>query len=295
MSNLLITGLSKSGTTLLMSLLDGHKDIFMYPEEPYLRDIFKSRYKNWKEMLKDFKDRNPVFALGKIRYDVPFDINQHKGRFDELLGDWSISTVGLGSIVLDMLSAILGGNRTFTEKYSAFKDTNFFSLDKWFSMYPESKVMVIQRDLRANYASVVRSGDQKRNTKNLLNYISFWYWSKMYYRKAFVEFGMERIYIIDYEKLIIYLEGMMGSILEFLGIDNYENILLKPTCLGKEIKVSTATANKKEVYKKSVYRWVKDLTAKEKIILWFFIKNPKLMEVMALGRTAIKAVKNIKA
>jgi len=34
------------------------------------------------------------------------------------------------------------------------------------------------------------------------------------------------------------------------------------------------------------------LSIKEKIILWFFIRNPKLMEGMALGRSAVKAIRS---
>ena len=39
-----ITGLMKSGTTLLLALLDGHPNILAYPDEPSFNRLWARRY-----------------------------------------------------------------------------------------------------------------------------------------------------------------------------------------------------------------------------------------------------------
>ena len=115
----------------------------------------------------------------------------------------------------------------------------------------------------------------------------------MYYTKAQKEFGSDRILIVDYKELVMYPQTVLRNICDFSFLDiRFDYILLKPTCLGQEIKVNTATVDKKKIYKNALYKWKKNLSIKEKIILWFFIRNPKLMEGMALGRSAVKAIRS---
>ncbi|MBL7209787.1 MAG: sulfotransferase [Dehalococcoidia bacterium] len=52
---LVITGTGKSGTSLLMDLIDGHPNVVVYPDEPYFRDVFARKYKNKAHLLVDIK------------------------------------------------------------------------------------------------------------------------------------------------------------------------------------------------------------------------------------------------
>ena len=49
-----VTGLMKSGTTLLLSLLDGHPDILAYPDEPSFHRTLLREYESREQMLVDF-------------------------------------------------------------------------------------------------------------------------------------------------------------------------------------------------------------------------------------------------
>jgi hypothetical protein len=70
-----ITGFSQGGTTLLMSLLDGHPDLLVYPDEPAFGKIFKRRshYLSIKHFLADFifGTTNPIHLAKEVGTQNP--------------------------------------------------------------------------------------------------------------------------------------------------------------------------------------------------------------------------------
>jgi hypothetical protein len=65
---LVITGTARSGTSLLMDLIDGHPNIVVYPQEPYFRDIFARKYTSKTHLLVDSKigTANPIHKPKKM-------------------------------------------------------------------------------------------------------------------------------------------------------------------------------------------------------------------------------------
>lgn len=65
---LVITGTAKSGTSLLMDLIDGHPNVVVYPQEPYFRDIFVRKYTSKTHLLVDSKigTANPMHKPKKM-------------------------------------------------------------------------------------------------------------------------------------------------------------------------------------------------------------------------------------
>lgn len=54
-----ITGLMKSGTTLLLALLDGHPNILAYPDEPSFSRLWARRYDDAEHLIADWLFGNP--------------------------------------------------------------------------------------------------------------------------------------------------------------------------------------------------------------------------------------------
>jgi hypothetical protein len=63
------TGLMKSGSTLLLALLDGHPEMLVYPEEPSFDRIFLRHYRDKNQLVRDwlFGTPNPLHYAGQIR------------------------------------------------------------------------------------------------------------------------------------------------------------------------------------------------------------------------------------
>src|SRR5688572_28632498 len=49
-----VTGLMKTGSTLLLALLDGHSRILAYPDEPSFDRLFRRRYQGASHLVKDW-------------------------------------------------------------------------------------------------------------------------------------------------------------------------------------------------------------------------------------------------
>lgn len=84
-----IAGPSQSGTTLLMSLMDGHPELLVYPDEPHFPRIFQRAplYASGKQMFLDFLygTNNPVH----LARDVGFRTTNRKPPIvDESAEEW---------------------------------------------------------------------------------------------------------------------------------------------------------------------------------------------------------------
>lgn len=72
-----LTGLMKSGTTLLLSLLDGHSQLVVYPDEPSFYRIWLRRYQNPRHMVLDWLYGTPnplnLNRAARARTEYPED------------------------------------------------------------------------------------------------------------------------------------------------------------------------------------------------------------------------------
>lgn len=70
-----LTGLSQGGTTLLLSLMDGHPDLLVYPDEPSFRRLFEraGSYQDPSHMLADFLfgTPNPLHFARQAEIKLP--------------------------------------------------------------------------------------------------------------------------------------------------------------------------------------------------------------------------------
>jgi len=71
-----LTGHSQAQTTLLLSLLDGHFDLLVYPDQPSFRRLFErlDSYKNARHIIADFLfgTLNPIHYAREVRIAQDF-------------------------------------------------------------------------------------------------------------------------------------------------------------------------------------------------------------------------------
>lgn len=234
-----VLGYYKSGTTLLIDLLDGHPELIALPGESWhfageARLLSRDR----EVTLRELHARSiwnaitpnglpPRWLLGHATADAdPYD------RFGRLLVAFARSrpTRDPLAAAAQALAAVAGGSpRHWVEK----TPTHEFYVDRILSAYPDARFIHIVRDPRSNMNSIAQFGakvvDFSTGTAEL----------RRSYRAALA--GKARLggrySVVRYEELVTDTEAVMRSVADALDI-SYDERLLVPTSLG-----CPATAN----------------------------------------------------
>lgn len=297
----ILTGHRKSGTTLLLSLLDSHKDLSIISREleyPYSYfGFYTEKYKkNKKELIKRLLKIN--LKLGKLsKYSHRFKLSKIKKKQKNFLKN--IKKINLLS-KREVLNAaiknyfeILGEERKNILVFKTTSQVIFF--EEYKKIYKNFKMVNIVRDPRDNYASIF-SGQKKYYDKiglnvedNLFNslfsiYTNFLF-SKIYEKE-------KNLLNIKYENLVRNPKKTLKKICKFIGI-KFHNSLLVPTILGKKYSGNNFGTNIERVSPINVNRWKQRIKIDKQIILNFYLKG--VMNIYNYKNDKIKSKKSLKS
>ena len=285
MQTLFITGHRKSGTTMLASLFDGHKDLSVYPTDLSLmyayypnfnndRYSYQQKIKRIKLVLKKSLSKNLSYRIEKKKINIDIFINKilikiNKKNINDIFKIFSILK--------------LEYNKFFKQnhkKYFVIKETSAdICFNQIFKKNDQIKFLHLIRDPRDNFASL-KSGHSSYYSKlgedNLVLLSSMINRAKFDF--DFIEknkkiFGKKNYLVIKYEQLVKKPENVTKKICKFLKI-KFNKILLKPTIFQSEIKNNTFTKKKDtKINQRSVLRWKKELTKFEIDIINYYFKR----------------------
>lgn len=245
-NGIFIGGHRKNGTTLLIALLDGHPDLFVYPYEThfwyalypvYFHDNFS--YEERKQRVVDY-----VFVSLKqtIKKWMRLEEKDLKHSYDEFNKIFSNKVDSSDGTVKDFLDAIIYSAREI------LPDPNYNNHIRWiekctgseifvneiFKMYPKAKYIHVLRDPRDNWA-VIKKGwnkhyhNQYDSTDRLLrsvidrNFIS----QKMAIDNPRI-FREERYFVVRYEDMVNDPPKVLREICTFLEID-FNQLYMEPS------------------------------------------------------------------
>lgn len=263
-----IAGSARSGTTLMTSLLDGHQDLLVFPEEylyvrpqallgertsPVLNVMFKQKVLMRLRGENSFLDG--MHEEGRI-YDG-FDYQQFANEVDEYFQIF-IKQEGLNqamSVEAAALIALISGfAQVIPQKQYlrwVIKNPQYeVHWQKLFTDFPDAKLIYMVRDPR----DVVLSRTIKKNKKKHLiqggdviswkdevislrpsiRFLKQWERSVNSYHSA-KEVYPEQVMRVRYEDLVSCPREVMQKVAGFLGVDWHE-ILLTPSFLGNPWK-----------------------------------------------------------
>lgn len=243
-----ICGHRKSGTTLLVNLLDGHPELSVYPTDS---GFFYMYYPLCK--LENFSDDKKIEVMkNKIignledefqnlseeeRKKINFEMEKFKDDFITIAKKTAMTPK-------DMLSSLaLAYKKNFmnltTEKKWVEKTTSteIYAIDV-FNWFPNAKFIHVIRDPRDNWGSL-KSGWKKRYAKfndskerllqSLIDRGRLGMEMARWNEKII---GKEKYLVVKYEDLAENPTKIMKKITEFLDI-KFDEILLKPTICGQ--------------------------------------------------------------
>lgn len=237
-----ICGHPKSGTSLLLTLLDSHPQLVVYPEE-------SSFFRRFAEQTNGL----PIAEKARLAEELILHIfkwnqdNPHPGQADypdrdysnvdheRVCNDFSQFLDDFGNEYHHILSSAviaygevshqLGLNTLrWVEKTPYNED---FAEDI-FSWWPDAKCIHIVRDPRDNFSSYRR----KQPDWSPISFARSWRQSTQWGWKNQQRYGDRRYLLIRYEDLVEEPEQTIGEIIKFLGIED-DPILRRPTRNGK--------------------------------------------------------------
>jgi hypothetical protein len=249
-SPLFITGHPKSGTSLVASMLDGHPDLLVIPEESDAVSMFVGAI------------RQPAFHFGTVerRTEIVVDLFRHishlrnlfRGRVDDDIGgnfdysdfDTEIFVSELRARLAELGQGLSGSFRAIAQAYGAAAGhllADGRGAGYWVEkspahaahvcllarLFPDAKFIHVVRDPRDNWLSYKK----KHPDLDAVHYGLRW---AMTQRRAesFRRKWPERMKFVKYEELVADPRREAEAIAAFLGVRYHDN-LLTPSKFGK--------------------------------------------------------------
>jgi hypothetical protein len=218
----LISQIQRSGGSLLSQLFDGHSEIYAHPDElmighpkkyiwphfmflPYLQKIIFLQY------------------LGSIESITQRDI--FNAYMTSYFGAWLNHQNNYGP------KKFVTG---FTPRLAMVQE----SIELFFSVYPDGRLISIIRDPKNWFPSAHRHRDKKKKYENIESASRQWAENAKAMVKNKEKYG-HRVCIIRFENLISDIESVMRHLANFLNIE-FDDILLTPTFNKSPITANTS-------------------------------------------------------
>ena len=298
-SPIFISGLRKSGTSMVKNLLDSHPDLFVFPPNELhffrfthhpsmVKDKF-SKIADPKQLVKKIAENNFITRIADK--DSEFFLSEF--NYNNFIDYIERSTVEDFKTVYEVLFRAfyraLGNEEEpnllrFVSK--TVLETEYFpELMKWF---PDLKFVYVLRNPYAHFVSAVKSLRTHTNRKkpesfegmklsarrNPYPYIGpeiFRMKHSYYFMEKFQRLYPKNFYTLVYDELLKDPQSEIMKLTSFLEID-FNPVLLKPTILGKGWKGNSWSNHQfSGISKTPLNEWKKDISGGEiRLINSFF-------------------------
>ncbi len=257
-----VVGNSRSGTTLMSSILNQNPIIKATPENRFILHFWKTyrNKSNW------------------TTTDVQYLVSNLWLRKEAYRAAWKLDEEKLVAFLNEQLEALdfpsfckavyFFSDFKEDQKISALVDKNppyALHIPMLSTLFPESKFVVMVRDYRDNVAS--RRKHRLDNTKSVAAYAEMW----KYYYSTILEQERERpdqILVVQYEDLIKRFSSTMSTINRFLNLPAYtydkDNIPLEKH-IPEETESNTGMHNPRsiKIHDGAIGKWKQYLSDKE--------------------------------
>lgn len=291
-----VAGPAKSGTTLLVSLLDGHRDLLVLPEETAYFPTVLTKYggRSRREQVDYLTGQSLANVLfggrckwGKRTYSQ-LDTAGLKRRFEAAAFDPANVRRDLLVLLLEAYAETVGrpldSVRCWVEKTPANRDHLGAILER----FPHAKLLLTLRDPRALLAAQILL-ERTRKLRRFSVYLCMQHWrtaarlALRQRRDPAGALGEERMLVVGFRRMLRDPEAGMRRVCAFLGVP-YDEVLLRPTKVGLPWAGNSATEQSfNAISTEPAERWRKFLTEEE--IGWVEWHCRELMEPLGYEPT----------
>jgi len=285
-----IVGPHKSGTTLLLRLLDDHPELFSIPFETHIFQLsgrwvdYRGRktypqYLSFKEIKDSFKKH--IKKINTVKQDFSHDSSSRIGMFNLSIFNQKIEKEvdNFKDLVELYFQAIYSSfyeedyveTKRFVEK--SVEHDEFVPLLK--KLFPDAKFIRVLRNPYSNLVSyrrylqkAVKKGKYPKISVPLLSLKNSFYHM---YRN--LELFPDSYHVIKYENILTNPEKSMKELADFIGV-KYDPILLKPTIKGK-LWLGNSSLNKQfhGISADNLDVWKKEINTLEKYYITKYFRK----------------------
>jgi hypothetical protein len=223
-----ICGHPKSGTSLLMALLDSHPQVIVYPEETGFFRWFANQTEGFPVEKKIQRAEDLILHIFQWDPENPHpsqegfsDRDYRDISFDEVRKAYQRYIEDFGRSIPNILPAAIVGYGEVVGQLSSraiwwVEKTPYNELfaEQIYQMWPEARCIQTIRDPRDNYASYRRKHPEWTPEVFSISWRTSTHrgWSNQ------ERFGEDRYLVLRYEDLVNELEATLATVRDFLGI-----------------------------------------------------------------------------
>jgi hypothetical protein len=229
----LICGYPKSGTTLLLSLLDHHPELLVYPEETKFFNTIsgKPARRNADYILAETSASK--FLQGEVQVTSGYrDYRQVDAILFRRLLEERLDAPGLAekdvfeAIILSYGSASEQQDRRYWVEKTPFNELRLDTVYKW---WPDVRALYILRDPRDNFTSYARLWEKRKTQLSPIRFMAYWTDSLRAWQCSRVPAASKLL--IRYDDLVGEPQRTMQQVVDFLDIE-WSDRLVAPTRNG---------------------------------------------------------------
>lgn len=266
-----IAGQAKSGTTLLVSLLDGLPELIVFPQETaYFPTVLRKYVNAGRRLQFDYLTRRSfarVLFGGEPRWGAHEYQNFPQQRFLEIFEALAFNPANAQRDLLALMmeayartiSLPLDGVKRWVEKTPANRN----EAPAIFARFPEAKLVVTMRDPRAVLAAqIALERERKRGTFSVYYVIAHWRVAAKLARRIYN--GELTGFVVPYEQVVKDPAVSMQKLCHYLEIGFDPAIVLSPTKVGQPWHGNSAAGvSFSRISAEPVSRWERELSEEE--------------------------------
>jgi hypothetical protein len=266
-----IAGQAKSGTTLLVALLDNHPELLVLPEETaYFPTVLTKYAPRGRRAQFDYLTKqslsNVLFGgpckWGKRNY-ATFPREKFLETFEQAAFDPVNAHQDLLVLMVGAYAAALERPLDTVARWVEKTPANRNHISEILRRFPHAKILVTIRDPRAILAAQIAL-EKTRQTGRFSTYYVIAHWLVAAGLARRVRDGEIPGLVVAYERLVCEPATMMEKVCAYLDIDFDPKTVLTPTKVGRFWSGnSAARVNFSEISSEPATRWQRELSEDE--------------------------------
>ena len=266
-----IAGQAKSGTTLLVALLDNHPELLVLPEETaYFPTVLTKYAPLGRRAQFDYLTKqslsNVLFGgpckWGKRNY-ASFPRETFLETFERMAFDPANAREDLLILMVKSYAETLGRPFDSIRRWVEKTPANRNHIPKILARFPQAKILVTMRDPRAILAAQIAL-EKTRKTGRFSTYYVIAHWRVAARLAMRVRNGEISGLVVPYEQLVCDPASMMEKVCIYLEIAFDPTTVLTPTKIGQFWSGnSAARINFSQITPEPATRWQRELSEDE--------------------------------
>ena len=265
-----IAGPAKSGTTLLVALLDGHPQLLVFPQDTAYFPTALTKYgpggrRAQFDYLTQHSWARGLFGYARARKAnyANFPQQAFLDLFERTAFDPANKERDLLVLLFEAYAELFHIPLDRIQRWVEKTPANRNYVPQIFARFPCAKLLVTMRDPRALLAAQIHL-EEKRKTGRFSTYYVMAHWLQTARLTQKVRAGEVPGMVVSYEELVRNPDATMKEVCQYLEINFDPQIVLKPTKAGRDwAGNSSAGIGFSEISTEPVTRWERELSEDE--------------------------------